>query len=232
MSAYPDPDDPRVQADIREAVQRACQSALSPFMSERDITTMAAGFLGVADASTPGIELDIRREVRRQCGTDWSAQDRRGRDQGPPPTRPAEPSPGASVPDPVFDVLVDHWCTDAEILGIQGYAVYDNTMMQSRYDPNCPSELYGGYLTALVGLMQSVAPHDTLDRYRSVVETIDRTFKTWPGTRDRSTGATLALTNAWEYANSGASVLQILAHLRGEIACVADCFHIARADGL
>ncbi|WP_406233313.1 hypothetical protein [Nocardia sp. NBC_01009] len=232
MSAYPDPQDPRVQEDIREAVQRARESALNSSMSEQDITNMAAGYLGVAAASAPGIELDIQREVRRQSGTDWPVQDQRSRYEGPPPITPAEPSPGVSAPDPVFGVRVDHWCTDEEIQGIQGYATYDNTMMQSRYDPTCPSEFYDGYLTALVGLMQSVAPHDTLDRYRSVVETIDGTFKTWPGTRDRSTGAALALTNAWEYANSGSSVIQILAHLHGEIACVADCFQIARADGL
>ncbi|MEV0296171.1 hypothetical protein [Nocardia sp. NPDC050710] len=231
MSAYPDPRDPRVEEDIREAVQRARASALGSCMSEQDITNLATGYLNVAGASTPGIELDIQREVRRQSGTDWTVQDRRGRDEGPPPTTPAEPSPRVDAPDPVFGVTVDHWCTDQEIHGIQGYALYDSTMMQSRYDPTCPSEFYSGYLTALVGLMQSVAPHDTLARYRSVVETIDRTFKTWPGSPDRSSGVAFALTNAWEYANSGASVIQILAHLRGEIACIADCFQIARADG-
>jgi hypothetical protein len=201
-------------------------------MSERDITNMAARYLGVADVSAPGIELDIQREVRRQSGIDWTVEDRRGRYEGTPPTTPVKTSPGMSAPDPVFGVRVDHWCTDEEIHGIQGYAVYDNTMMQNRYNRTCPSEFYGGYLTALVGLMQSVAPYDTLDRYRSVVNTIDATFKSWPGTRDRSAGAATALTDAWEYADSGSSVIQILAHLRGEMACVADCFEIARADGL
>ena len=90
--------------------------------------------------------------------------------------------------DQVFDVRVDHWCADDEIRALQGCAPFDNSLMQNRYEPTCPSEFYRGYLTPLVGLVQSVGVDDRVERYRWVANEIDETVKTWSGTSTNAPG--------------------------------------------
>ncbi|MBB5913187.1 hypothetical protein BJY24_002054 [Nocardia transvalensis] len=238
MSTYPDPRDPRVQEDIQAAVRRARDSALGSYMSEQDIVDAASGYLGVGHANAPGIDTEITREVRRQSGTDWTVEDHRGsRSHTPYVQEPAVPDAGGTAPpppvvDPVLGVTADHWCTDAEIAAMRNYAHFDGALMRDRYDPTCPSEFYRGYLTALVGLVQSIAPTDPLDHYRSVVTRIDEILKTWTGQQDQRSGGAFAMTNAWQYSTSGASMPQIVAFLRGEIACLAECFRTATWHGL
>ncbi|MCM6775588.1 hypothetical protein NDR87_15070 [Nocardia sp. CDC159] len=231
MSAYPDPRDPRVQEDIQEAVQRARDSALGSHMSEQDLFNAASGYLGVEQASAPGIDVEIRREVRRQSGTDWTVEDRRGSHAESRSDPEPEYRGSAPAADPVLDVTVDHWCTDAEIEAMQNYAPFDGNLARDRYDPTCPSEFYRGYLTALVALLQSVGPGDSMDRYRSVVTRIDDVLKTWSGHNDQRSGAAFAMTNAWQYSTAGVAVPQIVAFVRGEIACLAECFRTARWHG-
>ncbi|RDI69285.1 hypothetical protein [Nocardia pseudobrasiliensis] len=233
MSTYPDPRDPRVQEDIQEAVQRARDSALGSYMSEQDIVNAASGYLGVERASAPGIDIEIQREARRQSGTDWTVEDWRGsHSSSRDVAEPVHPGGTATPPaDPVFAVTVDHWCTDAEIAAMQNYAHFDGALMRDRYDPTCPSEFYRGYLTALVGLVQSIGPADSLDRYQSVVTHIDDVLKSWTGQQDQLSGGAFAMTNAWQYSTSGASTPQIVAFLRGEIACLAECFRTASWHG-
>ncbi|MFF0488179.1 hypothetical protein ACFYTQ_04070 [Nocardia sp. NPDC004068] len=202
-------------------------------MSDQDIANAAAGHLGVDFAAAPGIDVEIQREVRRQSGTGWTFEDRRGRSStvsthdDPPPAPPYTPPP----PDAVFALTVDHWCTDDEITALLNYAPFDGTLMRDRWDPTCPSEFYRGYITALAGLVQSVSADQPLDRYRSIVTTIDDILKSWTGTPDQRSGAAFAMTNAWQYSESGATVPQIVPFLRGEIACLAECFRTARWHG-
>lgn len=234
MSQYPDPQDPRVQEDIREAVRRARDSALGSFMSEQDIANSAAGYLGPSWASAPGIAEEIRYEVHRGPDAGWTVHDHRGTEvEQRPPSEPTELVPVASAAntDPVRDLTVDHWCTDAEIHAMSGYFPYEAALMESRFDPTCPAEFYRGYVTALVGLAQSVGVHDTIERYRAVVTHIDEVIRTWTGVPDQGAGAGFAMTNAWQYSESGASMPQMHAFLQGEIACIAECFRRADANG-
>ncbi|MFG1795056.1 hypothetical protein [Nocardia sp. NPDC049149] len=239
MSTYPDPHDPRVQEDIQEAVQRARDSAFGSYMSEQDIYNAASAYLGAEQASAPGIDIAIQHEVRRQSDTGWTVEDHRSsqtRSQDVP--EPAHPGhggatiPAAPATDPVFGLTVDHWCTDAEIAAMQNYARFDGTLMRDRYDPTCPAEFYRGYLTALVGLLQSIGTTDSLDHYRSVVTHIDEVLRSWTGHQDQRTGGAFAMTNAWQYSTSGASMPQIVTFLHGEIACLAECFRTASWRGL
>ena len=238
MPDYPDPRDPLVQEDIQDAVKRARDSALGSYMSEQDAINAAAGDLGAA-ANAPGMDIEIQREVRRQFPTGSPVQnwgDFHSSEERTPEPDVLGPEPVSGVRsssvDPVFDVRVDHWCADDEIRALQGCAPFDNSLMQNRYEPTCPSEFYRGYLTPLVGLVQSVGVDDTVERYRWVANEIDETVKTWSGTSDQCSGAGFSMANAWEYSVSFASVAQILAFIRGEIACVAECFQIARVNGL
>ncbi|MFC9436544.1 hypothetical protein [Nocardia sp. NPDC057030] len=223
-----------MQEDIQEAVQRVRDSAFGSYMSEQDIYNAASAYLGVEQASAPGIDSAIQQEVRRQSGTGWTVEDRRVSQSTPQAVpEPVHSGGGATTPfaDPVFGVTADHWFTDGEIAAMRNYARFDGALMRDRYDPTCPSEFYRGYLTALVGLVQSIEPADSLDRYRSVVTHIDEVLKTWTGDQDQRTGGAFAMTNAWQYSTSGTSLPQIVAFLRGEIACLAECFHTARLHG-
>jgi hypothetical protein len=51
-------------------------------------------------------------------------------------------------------------------------------------------------------------------------------------TPDQHGGALQALANAYDYAETGESLTAILAFLRQEIACVAECFFLAWQYGL
>ncbi|MFB8003387.1 hypothetical protein [Nocardia sp. NPDC056000] len=222
-----DPRDPRAQEEIQEAVRRARQGALSGYMSEQDIVNAAAGYLGTDFTGSPGIDLEIRREVGRQGMESTTVYEHAGtKSAAHPPAFPTDiESPTA---EPVFSLTVDHWLVDQEIQPMRGYAAYDRALMSNRYDPTCPSGFYRGYLTALVGLAQSVTVHDSLDHLQAIVEHLDGAFRTWNGTADETTGAAFALTNAWAYTESGSSVADIIDFLYGEIACIADCFALTR----
>ncbi|MGV9676927.1 hypothetical protein ACWDSJ_16755 [Nocardia sp. NPDC003482] len=133
--------------------------------------------------------------------------------------------------DAVFGLKIDHWCTDAELEAMLNYAPCDAVLLRDRWNPDCSSEFYRGYLTALAGLVQSVSVGHSLDRYRAVVDHVEEIARTWPGEPDQRSGAAHALANARRYGEAGVTVPDIVAFLRGEIASVAECFRTAHEQG-
>lgn len=155
-----------------------------------------------------------------------------GPDPDEPPVTPAPGSGTYATRDPVADLVVNHWFGDAEIDSLRRTAFYPQRLMQDRYDPSAGSEFYRGYIVALVAMAQAVGPADSLQFYQGVVNRIDEVMRSWAGTPDQAGGARFALMNAYQYSESGEPVAQIVPFVRGEIACIAECFHLARQHGL
>jgi Right handed beta helix region len=242
IGADPDPNDPRVQEQIRDAVKQARGSALGSYMSQQDLANAASANLsGMYGSSvgTPEFTGAISHEVRRQA----KLHDQSGRavNLGPdvPPTVEEDDS-GAPAPsvapyatrDPIADLVIDDWLDDAEIYSLRHTAPYQHSLMQKIYDPSAPAEFYRGYAVVLVAVAKMIGPADSLQRYRNELDHIGAAMQTWAGTPDQLGGVTLALANAYEYSNSGQPVAEIARHVRGEIACIAECFYLARQRGL
>jgi hypothetical protein len=240
-NADPNPNDPRVQEEIQEAVKRARQSVYGAYLSEDGLTNAASGYFSDqhgGHGNATDIDIEIRREVHRQMeSVDTRNTDRQyGVPSAPVHTDLTESdvtTPVVSHPprDPVMDFVVDHWLDDAEIYSMRGSAAYQPVLMENRYDPTAPAEFYRGYITALVALFQAVRFGDSLQRYRNLVDQT-QAMNAWPGDSDQIGGVNFAMMNAWEYSKIGVQVFQIVPHLRGEIACIAECFHLSRARGL
>ncbi|MGD0377669.1 MAG: hypothetical protein ABSB01_24185 [Streptosporangiaceae bacterium] len=201
MAGYghdPDLNDPRVQEEIREAVKRARGSALGSYMSEQDLANAAgANFSNVYGhgASTSEINSAIRREIHRQ------GQAYGGDDGDHPPTpsfsgltsqdddygAPTAYRPASSAPagDPVGRLVTDHWFTDAEMYSLRHTQPYSADMWQYRYDPSAQAEYYRGFAVALVSVVKMIGSATTQQRYREVVDHVDRILLSWPGTSDQ-----------------------------------------------
>ena len=133
--------------------------------------------------------------------------------------------------DPLFALRGDHWFTNAEMRRLRQSAIYPQDLMRIRYDPTRRSDFYRGAAVALTALVKLLSPHDTLERYRDLVEHVHTVINAWSGTKEQASGADSALAYVDGYAGDGVPVATIITVLRWEIACAADCFHDARRRG-
>lgn len=225
----PDPYDPRVQEEIRNAVKRTRGSAFGSYLEEQDLAKATQAKL----ANVYGSGLDaamtsaIRHEMNRQTWTEAALTTPDMTilpgdiDNGPPARlRPS--------PDPLAGLRADHWFTGEEMRSLRQCAFYPRDMLRRRYDPDRRPNFYRGYVVALTALAKGIGPEDSVQRYWDVIEHTGAMMRTWPGTKAQAAGVRSGLANAFGLAGSGNPVSALAVVVRMEIACGAECFHLAR----
>lgn len=107
-------------------------------------------------------------------------------------------------------------------------------IMQTRYDPACPSDWYRGYATGLVLARNAIRTAVNPAHALQLIDAADQGVPVPPGPGPASqdlAGLKFATMNACSYAQAAGNVQQIVSTLDEEMPVIARCFFANRQAG-
>jgi hypothetical protein len=124
-----------------------------------------------------------------------------------------------------------HWLKNKQIAGLQRPTV-NQELLQSRYDPSCPSEWYRGYVSVLWAIRSVIQAATTKGQLIKIVDGVEDSAKLLPADDQRRLGASFATMNVAEYTKAASTVAQVINTLDLELPCIALCFSTNKQNGL